>query len=91
MTFDPTPLELAAVWAVAAFLYNNHPAALAEALFPNRHPSYRDEWIKRFEQGLGGAVGKMDNDTFKRFVAKALEHYGKPAYERFADVLETGK
>ena len=64
----------AAVWMVAAKLYDTAPLKLVEELFPGRHPSYIEEWLDRFARGLGYAVGKMDYNTFRRFADLCAEY-----------------
>ena len=74
----------AAVCMVAVKLYNTSPIKLAGQLFPGRHPSYIEEWSERFARGLEYAIGKMDDDTFRRFVDLCDEHEVE-ALARFPD------
>lgn len=79
------PSPYAAVFAVACHLYNDSLLQVIADLFPDEeiHPNYRDEWIARFDRGFGFAVGKMDDDTFRRFVDGSLAAHGDFAASRF--------
>lgn len=69
----------AVCWALAAYLYNHSPDELARQLFPGRHPDYLGEWTFRFSKGFAFAIGKMSEDTLKRFVDLALAGHGAAA------------
>jgi hypothetical protein len=75
----------AAVHAVACLFHQNAPKELAELLMPGRHPDYLAEWTYRFARGIGVAVGKMDEKTFRRFVDLAIERHGEHGLLRHPD------
>lgn len=79
MTQDYTPVQV--TWAVAAYEYNASPLERAKALFPDAHPDYLTEWCDRFLRGFAFAVGKMDNNTLRRYVEQALDAHGLYARE----------
>jgi len=83
-----TTEELIGVWCLAAYLHNTSGFQFAEDLFPGRHPSYIAEYATMFAEAPSRAIGKLDDDNFRKLAAIAVERHGAAARARFMSPME---
>ena len=83
-----TTEELIGVWALAAYLHNTSGVQFAQDLWPGRHPSYQAEYATAFAEAPSRALGKLDDDSFRRFAAIVMEKHGDHARARFMSPME---
>ena len=74
--------------AVVLYFYNVSPARQIAALFGDVHPSYAEEWVRRYRAGFTTWWGALDTPNREKYVRLALERYGPEAIK--ADRRRTG-
>lgn len=71
------PIELRAMRALAAYQYNTSGMSFFRDIFgEDHHPDYVQEWVELWCRSHARAIGKLDEQNFRKLCRIALERYG---------------